>query len=118
MCDNAALQYLENSKSKNSTLARYAMVPAAFDFKVKHRAGKNHGNADGLSRAHQPTDDPEPFNIDVMEALLEEPDMLDPDYLLTSLRAPQSEDHLPPQAVNAVGPQQALLEAAPCAKCK
>lgn len=52
--DNAALQYLETTKSTNSKLARYSMLLASYDFKIRHRAGKLHTNADGLSRARKP----------------------------------------------------------------
>jgi hypothetical protein len=70
VCDNSALQYLNNGKNANSTLARYAMQLAQFDFKVKHKPGKLHTNADGLTRAHKPTHDEVPFSL--ISAQLEE----------------------------------------------
>lgn len=51
--DNAALQYLQSAKSTNNKLARWAIRLSAYDFKVKHRPGRHHGNVDGLSRAAQ-----------------------------------------------------------------
>ena len=92
------------------------MILAAFNFRVKHRAGRSHGNADGLSRARQPVDDDTPFHLDVMEDLLDGTDLLDPEYLLTSI-APTTDEE-PEAIMGNIGPQQALLEAAPCKKCK
>ncbi len=80
------------------------MTLAAFDFRVKHRAGKSHGNADGLSRAHQPVDDVEPFHVDALEDLLHCPDPLDPDYLLTSLRCEEATEEQPAPTIAQVGP--------------
>jgi hypothetical protein len=54
VCDNSALQFLHHGKNSNPTLARYAMQLAQYDFKVKHKQGKLHTNADGLTRAHKP----------------------------------------------------------------
>lgn len=50
--DHAALTHLNESKSKNPKLARWAMKLAGYDFSIKHRAGRVHNNADGLSRSH------------------------------------------------------------------
>ena len=49
--DNAALQYLQASKSTNNKLARWAIRLSQYDFRVKYRPGTTHGNVDGLSRA-------------------------------------------------------------------
>ena len=51
--DNSALTYLETTKSQNAKLARWALRLANYDFRIKHRAGNSHGNADGLTRARQ-----------------------------------------------------------------
>lgn len=49
--DHAALIHLNEAKTKNAKLARWAMKLAQYDFTIKHRPGRVHSNADGLSRA-------------------------------------------------------------------
>ena len=49
--DHAALVTINESRTKNAKLARWAMRLASYDFTIKHRAGRVHNNADGLSRA-------------------------------------------------------------------
>ena len=49
--DHAALVTLNESKTKNAKLARWAMRLACYDCTIKHRPGRVHNNADGLSRA-------------------------------------------------------------------
>jgi hypothetical protein len=49
--DHAALQYLLNIKDLNGRLARWSMYLQSYFFKIIHRAGKKHANADALSRA-------------------------------------------------------------------
>lgn len=51
--DHAALVHLNEAKTRNAKLARWAMKLASYDFTIKHRPGRVHDNADGLSRAHQ-----------------------------------------------------------------
>ena len=47
--DHNALLHLQEARNKNPKLARWAMHLAAYDFTVKHRPGRLHSNADGLS---------------------------------------------------------------------
>jgi hypothetical protein len=54
--DHSALQYLISIKDVNGRLARWAMYLQSYQFKIIHRAGKNHSNADALSRMVQQTE--------------------------------------------------------------
>jgi hypothetical protein len=49
--DHSALVHLESAKTKNPKLARWAMRLSGYEFTLKHRAGRIHNNADGLSRS-------------------------------------------------------------------
>ena len=48
--DHHALQYLDQTKSSNGHLARWALMLQPFDFEIRHRPGRDNANADGLSR--------------------------------------------------------------------
>ena len=48
--DHSALQWLRNFKEPAGQVARWLERLAEYDFEIVHRAGKNHANADGLSR--------------------------------------------------------------------
>ena len=48
--DHAALQWLQGFKEPEGQLARWLEKLQEFDFRVEHRPGKQHGNADSLSR--------------------------------------------------------------------
>ena len=48
--DHNALQWLRNFKNPKGQVARWIERLSDFDFKVEHRPGRHHGNADGLSR--------------------------------------------------------------------
>ena len=48
--DHGALRWLFNFKNPEGQLARWFEVLASYDFKIEHRAGRSHGNADALSR--------------------------------------------------------------------
>jgi hypothetical protein len=48
--DHAALKWLLNFKNPEGQLARWMEVLAEYNFIIEHRAGRSHGNADGLSR--------------------------------------------------------------------
>lgn len=48
--DHEPLKYLWQLKEPKGRLARWVMRLQGYRFKVEHRAGKQHGNADGLSR--------------------------------------------------------------------
>ena len=52
--DNSAVRYWMRLQSSSydaqGQTARWMVRLAAFDFDIKHRPGKQHGNADGMSR--------------------------------------------------------------------
>ena len=48
--DHQALQYLQSSRHLNGRLTRWALQLQHHNFVIKHRPGKTHQNADGLSR--------------------------------------------------------------------
>jgi hypothetical protein len=48
--DHASLQWLKNFKEPDDQTARWLEILERFDYKIMHRPGKRHGNADGLSR--------------------------------------------------------------------
>ena len=48
--DHAPLQWMARNKETNSRVTRWFLSLQAFNFHVVHRAGRNHGNADALSR--------------------------------------------------------------------
>ena len=48
--DHGSLRWLFNFKSPEGQIARWLETLATFDLEIKHRPGKQHGNADGLSR--------------------------------------------------------------------
>ena len=50
--DHASLVWLKNYKDADGMLARWLAKLEEYNFTIIHRAGKAHGNADGLSRCH------------------------------------------------------------------
>ena len=50
--DHASLTWLRNYKDSDGLIARWITRLQEYDFKVVHRPGSLHGNADGLSRCH------------------------------------------------------------------
>ena len=48
--DHGALRWLFNFRSPEGQVARWLEILSSFDFAIEHRAGRNHGNADGMSR--------------------------------------------------------------------
>ncbi|CAI5637478.1 unnamed protein product [Oreochromis niloticus] len=48
--DHASLTWLLNFKHPEGQVARWLEVLQGYDFKIQHRAGRRHGNADALSR--------------------------------------------------------------------
>ena len=48
--DHSALRWLMNFKNPEGQTARWIEVLGTYDFEIKHRPGKLHQNADGLSR--------------------------------------------------------------------
>lgn len=51
--DHAALQWLYKMKQPSAHMARWLEKLAIFQFKIEHRPGTKHANADGLSRAYE-----------------------------------------------------------------
>ena len=49
--DHRALVWMDRLKTTNNRLARWSLALQSYDFQVCHRAGKENGNADALSRA-------------------------------------------------------------------
>ena len=82
--DHAALVYLQEAKNRNPKLARWAMKLSCYVFSIKHRAGRIHNNADGLSRSRTSTtpDTPPPDTTG-----LEELTWGDTDRLVAALEA-------------------------------
>ena len=48
--DHGALGWLMRFKNPEGQIARWLEVLSTYDFQIQHRSGKQHGNADGLSR--------------------------------------------------------------------
>ena len=48
--DHGALTWLMKFKHPEAQVARWIEVLGTYDFKIEHRQGRNHGNADALSR--------------------------------------------------------------------
>ena len=48
--DHSSLKWLMNFKNPEGQIARWIEVLASYDMKVQHRPGRQHGNADGVSR--------------------------------------------------------------------
>ena len=48
--DHGALRWLINFRDPQGQMARWLQVLGEYDFTIIHRAGRSHGNADGLSR--------------------------------------------------------------------
>lgn len=48
--DHGSLRWLFNFKNPEGQLARWLETLSAFDFKIQHRPGLQHKNADALSR--------------------------------------------------------------------
>ena len=55
--DHAALSWLRRTPEPMPQMARWLAFIEEFDYEVQHRAGRQHGNADGLSRRPEPRDD-------------------------------------------------------------
>ncbi|CAB4020114.1 Retrovirus-related Pol poly from transposon, partial [Paramuricea clavata] len=48
--DHSALRWIKNLKQPKGQVALWIKRLSIFDFVVEHRPGRNHGNADGMSR--------------------------------------------------------------------
>ena len=126
--DNAALQYLQSAKSTNNKLARWAIRLSAYDFKVKHRPGRHHGNVDGLSRAAQLPPAKLDFSFDTVATLQASSEQPAPPSPTSSTASAPEDDHplvllpvhdttMPASLPLLAGPRQALLESSPCSAC-
>ena len=49
--DHRALEWLDRLKENNARLTRWSLALQPFQFEVKHRPGRDNGNADALSQA-------------------------------------------------------------------
>ena len=54
--DHQALKWIFSLREPKGRIARWLEIMSAYDFSVKYREGKRHGNADGLSRCPNPRD--------------------------------------------------------------
>ena len=123
--DHAALVTINESRTKNAKLARWAMRLASYDFTIKHRAGRVHNNADGLSRARAAPspDTPPPDQALTDELLIDEASLalaieaLDADRDVDGTPHPTLPADSSPVPSQLLGPRQLLLEAAPCTAC-
>ena len=52
--DHRTLQWLSNVKDENSRLARWSLALQPYQFKIKHRQGRQNANVDSLSRILYP----------------------------------------------------------------
>ena len=48
--DHASLNWLMRFKNPEGQIARWIQILGTYNFKIEHRMGRKHGNADGLSR--------------------------------------------------------------------
>ena len=55
--DHKALSYLQKMCNANARLTRWSLALQPFSFSITHRPGKQHGNADALSRQPWPEED-------------------------------------------------------------
>ena len=81
--DHAALRYLTTFKDPTHRINRWIMYLQDLRFKVEHRRGVNHGNADGLSRRPGPEPPPNPE---------EDEPVLDTEEWLTAIGVPLMEN--------------------------
>jgi hypothetical protein len=49
--DSAAVTNLQSTRNLSAKMVRWSLLLADFDFKLIHKPGRIHNNADGLSRA-------------------------------------------------------------------
>ena len=63
------LRWLRNIKDPMGRLGRWALSLQSYDFEIRHRAGKQHGNADDLSRKPKTGSAQEETEVIVVNAL-------------------------------------------------
>src|SRR5271170_5420914 len=87
--DHRALQWLYNTKDTNERLYRWflKLTRDGYDYTIHHRAGQEHGNADGMSRLMCTWDT---HSGDTVNIVVE-----DEDYLQSSTENNNSDVHLP-----------------------
>ena len=61
--DHAALEFLKDNKTNSGRLLRWALKLQQYSFKIIHKKGTTHTNADGLSRRPYEDSDPPPMEI-------------------------------------------------------
>ena len=79
--DHASLRWLQNLKEPEGSLAQWALKLQPYNFKIIHRAGSKHQNADGLSQlptvTHLESQDEHLFNFIINpEGLEAEPESI------------------------------------------
>ena len=88
--DHGSLRWLMNFKNPEGQVARWLEVLSAYQFKVEHRPGRLHGNADGLSRkpasqcdngnttevAHNKDEDKRCFQMSITENVDDDRDLI------------------------------------------
>ena len=52
--DHRSLEYLQRMRETNGRLTRWSLSLQPYDYTIRHRAGVDNGNADGLSRTANP----------------------------------------------------------------
>ena len=52
--DHLAVKTIQTSKQKTGRIARWSLLLQSYNFTVEYKPGKNHSNADGLSRRDYP----------------------------------------------------------------
>ena len=67
--DHSALTYLMKTTDPVGKTARHLDYLGQFDFHIEHRAGRSHGNCDGLSRRPEGKDYPAALNREQSEAV-------------------------------------------------
>lgn len=70
--DHGSLVWLHKFKEPDGQIARWFQQLASYTFKIQHRPGKRHGNADGLTRMNIQNEKCKQCKLNVTEATDEE----------------------------------------------
>jgi RNase H-like domain found in reverse transcriptase len=65
--DSSPLQALRAKENLTGKIARWAVFLSEFEFTVRHRPGRIHGNADGASRGPHPAEAPDELDEKLAE---------------------------------------------------